>query len=526
MHDYTEQDLFAALDDVRNGKSVRLASREWGIPLTTLRHRNQGTESHAIAAENQQRLSRVQEDHLSTWVLTQEALGVPVTHGQIREFAGRVLAIKGDYKPIGKRWMEGFLRRNPILRTKRARNIDSVRVNGATTPIIKSWFQTLLIPAITRIKPENLYNMDESGIMEGVGANGLVVGSSERRSIQKKQPGSRAWTSFIECISASGNALPSLVIFKGKSVQQQWFPKDLQPYKGWEFTATDNARTSDATAIEWLQKIFLPRTSTFEPRLLILDGHGSHETTEFMYLCYQHNIHLLFLPLHTSHVLQPLDLSVFSSLKSHYRKSVGFLTLLTDSSPIGKQNFLDCYYKARKEALSAKVIKAGWKASGLWPKSMAKPLLSPLLLENSNSRRETIPFTDNVTGRSVIDSLQETLSTPRKSTEIKAQVARFQTLQTDDPSTQRLLFRKIIKGFEEQESTLVDHGYRIQSLEVQLEKARPRKRMKVKTSLNSKFADITKIRETQLAAGDPINEEKDEEEGSASDTTLDCILVE
>jgi 4-hydroxybenzoate polyprenyltransferase len=42
--------------------------------------------------------------------------------------------------------------------------------------------------------------MDESGIMKDYRANGLVVGSSERRSIQKKQPGSCAWTSFIKCI--------------------------------------------------------------------------------------------------------------------------------------------------------------------------------------------------------------------------------------------------------------------------------------------------------------------------------------
>ena len=61
--------------------------------------------------------------------------------------------------------------------------------------------------------------MDESGIMEGCGANGLVVGSSERRSIQKKQPGSRVWTLFIECVSATGKAFLPLVIFKGKSVQ-------------------------------------------------------------------------------------------------------------------------------------------------------------------------------------------------------------------------------------------------------------------------------------------------------------------
>ena len=71
---------------------------------------------------------------------------------------------------------------------------------------------------ISAIKPENRYNIDESGIIKGLGANGLVVGSAQRRFIQKKQPGSRSWTSFIKCISAIGNAFLLLVIFKGKSV--------------------------------------------------------------------------------------------------------------------------------------------------------------------------------------------------------------------------------------------------------------------------------------------------------------------
>ena len=37
------------------------------------------------------------------------------------------------------------------------------------------------------------------------------------------------------------------------------------------------------------QNIFIPRTQPTDPttaRLLILDGHKSHESTEFMYLCY------------------------------------------------------------------------------------------------------------------------------------------------------------------------------------------------------------------------------------------------
>lgn len=60
--------------------------------------------------------------------------------------------------------------------------------------------------------------MDEAGLMEGLGVNRLVVGSSERLGIKSKQPGSRAWTSFIECVSATGVCLTPLVIFKGMTV--------------------------------------------------------------------------------------------------------------------------------------------------------------------------------------------------------------------------------------------------------------------------------------------------------------------
>ena len=100
----------------------------------------------------------------------------------------------------------------------RSISIDSKRMNGATTEVIQSWFTRLQVPEVKKVRPENRYNMDEAGLLEGLGGNRLVLGSAERRSIRKKQPGSLVWTSFIECVSATGTALPPLVIFKGKSV--------------------------------------------------------------------------------------------------------------------------------------------------------------------------------------------------------------------------------------------------------------------------------------------------------------------
>ena len=74
------------------------------------------------------------------------------------------------------------------------------------------------------------------------------------------------------------------------------------------------------------------------------------------------------------------------------------------------------------------------------------------------------------------------------------QAARFQKLQDKHSITQRLFFRKITKGFEEQETVLATNQVRIQSLEVQLEAARPKKRKKVRPSPNSKFVSIKHIK--------------------------------
>ena len=134
--------------------------------------------------------------------------------------ASRVCLERGDKDKLGISWMEGFLRRHPYLKTQRARVVDADRIHCATEATIRPWFNLFQIPEVKAILPENRWNKDEAGIMEGRGENGLVVGTADHKALQKKQPGGRTWTLFIECISATGRFLPPLVIFRGKTVQQ------------------------------------------------------------------------------------------------------------------------------------------------------------------------------------------------------------------------------------------------------------------------------------------------------------------
>ena len=93
---YIEQDLQDALAKYHtNGGSIRKIAQEFGIPYSTFRDRIYGTQSRSTGAEYLQTLSRVQEDHLTQWVLTQAALGLPPTYTQIKEFASRVLQAQG-----------------------------------------------------------------------------------------------------------------------------------------------------------------------------------------------------------------------------------------------------------------------------------------------------------------------------------------------------------------------------------------------------------------------------------------------
>jgi hypothetical protein len=70
-------------------------------------------------------------------------------------------------------------------------------------------------------------------------------------------------------------------------------------------------------------------------RMLIMDGHSSHVTARVLSFCIQNAIDLLIMPPHCSHVLQPLDVSVFAPLKRALSKETDKVARL-DSSRIAR----------------------------------------------------------------------------------------------------------------------------------------------------------------------------------------------
>jgi hypothetical protein len=103
-------------------------------------------------------------------------------------------------------------------------------------------------------------------------------------------------------------------------------------------------------------------------RLLIFDGHKSHITPEFVTKCLMHKIWIAFLSADTSHVLQPCDLGLFSSIKPLYRRKLQLIYAINMKSFPGKPEFLEAYSRIRNEIAKPNNIKAGWLTSGIYPK--------------------------------------------------------------------------------------------------------------------------------------------------------------
>ena len=207
--------------------------------------------------------------------------------------------------------------------------------------------------------------MDESGFSIGtIEATRVIMGAEDRHRWQA-QPGRQEWVSAIECISADGTKIAPLVIFKGQSLSSAWIPYDIP--KDWQFSATAKGWTSNIHGVEWLKQCFDPATrskANGKPRLLICDGHGSHVTGNFIVYCMFANIILLILPSHSSHLTQPLDVSIFGPLKMHLTTALHGL-ISTEIARVQKFEWLKAYIVARECAFSSTNIHSAFSGAGL-----------------------------------------------------------------------------------------------------------------------------------------------------------------
>ena len=98
-----------------------------------------------------------------------------------------------------------------------------------------------------------------------------------------------------------------------------------------------------------------------------MNGHNSHITLEVVKQSMEVELDLVILPSHTSHRLQPMDVSVFAPFKRGLKRNTNAWILHNRGKRAGKQVLAMWISDGLQRALTPENIKVGFCAIGIWP---------------------------------------------------------------------------------------------------------------------------------------------------------------
>jgi hypothetical protein len=130
------------------------------------------------------------------------------------------------------------------------------------------------------------------------------------------QPRNQKWITVIQAINAEGQAIQPFIIGAGQYHLANWYRESNLP-DDWTIATSPNVRTDNELGLEWLKHFDRCTTNqlTSPYCLLILDGHESHHSVDFERYYKANKTITLFMPPHSSHLLQPLDFWCISLFK-------------------------------------------------------------------------------------------------------------------------------------------------------------------------------------------------------------------
>lgn len=174
--------------------------------------------------------------------------------------------------------------------------------------------------AKTNATPLRLFCLDQTGTTTVQKPKRVLAlkGSKQLNKVTSGEPGTLVTT--CRAVSATGNALPPAMVFPRKNFKSPML-------KGAPIGTLGIAQPTGWMNTELFPQVIkhfvkVTGSSKTNPSLFILDNHDSHIALEALNIAKENGMTLLTIPPHSSHKLQPLDVSVFGPLQNYYNAAI------------------------------------------------------------------------------------------------------------------------------------------------------------------------------------------------------------
>jgi hypothetical protein len=199
-----------------------------------------------------------------------------------------------------------------------------------------------------------IFNVDETGIST-VQKPVKMLGSKGQKQVGTAISSERGKNVTAVCaVSASGNFVPHILICPRSRMSPQLQKGDPV---GAIYSCSKNGWINEELFYHWLQNFKnCVKLSSDDPVLLILDNHASHISLHICNYCRYNGMILVSIPLHTSHRLQPLDLTFYGPLKAAFNRNCDLYLMRCAHEKITHYELAELFSKAY---LKAALIKRG-----------------------------------------------------------------------------------------------------------------------------------------------------------------------
>ncbi|RYN89936.1 hypothetical protein AA0120_g6512 [Alternaria tenuissima] len=293
--------------------SYQQIAKKYGVNRVTLARRHKGeTEAYGI----RKRFLHLQhETELVRYIDTLNERRTPPTRAMIQRYA---LSLAGF--EVTEQWVSRFINRHPDhLISCYTKGMTRLRHSADSGSKYSLYFKLLHEKMEEyNVQPLHIFNMDEKGFQLGrIGRSKRIFSKAlyEQKGLrQALEDGLSEWITVMACICSDGKVLSPSLIFQGSNgaVQSSWVDAIQEGEHSVFVTSSPSGWSNNDIGLAWLKQVFERETRRYAStgyRLLLLDGHGSYVTTEFIEYCHEHKILLAVLPPHATHTLQLLDVS-------------------------------------------------------------------------------------------------------------------------------------------------------------------------------------------------------------------------
>lgn len=166
--------------------------------------------------------------------------------------------------------------------------------------------------------------------------------------------------------NATGALVPPMIVF----------PYERIPYSvsqsvpiNWSIGKSENGWMTAETFYEYISNIFEPWLTTHNierPIILYVDGHSSHLTLPVAQFCMDHQLELIALFPNATHLIQPLDVALFRTLKSSWRDCTNDWRVQNQRN-LRREDFGPLLKKAIERIELPRVMSNGFRKCGLFP---------------------------------------------------------------------------------------------------------------------------------------------------------------